>query len=412
MTVSNFIKHEKVLRNPNWTEATLAVRGSVEPDPINGALMTPIHLSSTYELERIGVDRGYDYSRTANPTRSVLQKHLAKLENGTYCSVQVTGMAAATTVAHLFKAGDHIILSEDCYGGVFRLFHNVFEHLGVEISYVDLKNIKLVQDSIQKNTRCIWAESPTNPLLRLVDIPTLANIAHQNDSWLLIDNTFCSPINQKPLDLGADLVLHSLTKYINGHCDTLGGAVITKDKSLAEQIDYNTNVLGIGSPAFDSWMILRGVKTLPIRYKSQESSAQNIARFLEKHPRVKRVIYPGLESHPDHDLAKRQQTGFGSMIGFEVLGGTPAAIQVVESTNIITLAESLGGVGSLIEIPAVQSHASMTIDARKKAGISDSLIRFSVGIEGTEDLIEDLNQALNQIQITNGVQKEIDHVSI
>lgn len=412
MTVSNFLNNEKVLRNPEWTEATLAVRGAVEPDPINGALMTPIHLSSTYELEKVGVDRGFDYGRTANPTRSVLQQHLAKLENGHFCFVQVTGMAAATAVAHLFKAGDHILLSEDCYGGVFRLFHNIFEHLGVEVSYVYLKDLDLVNKSLQPNTRCIWAESPTNPLLRLVDISALSEIAHQHGSWLLVDNTFCSPVIQKPLNLGADIVLHSLTKYINGHCDTLGGAIITKDAELAERIDYNTNVLGIGLPAFDSWMILRGVKTLPIRYKSQEKSANKIARFLENHPNVKKVIYPGLESHPDHTLAIQQQKGFGSMIGFEVVGGTASAIQVVESTEIITLAESLGGVGSLIEIPAVQSHASMTPEARKQAGISDSLIRFSVGIEGVEDLIGDLDHALNQIHQTNGIKKEVEHVGI
>lgn len=400
MTVSKSVANEKVERNPRWSEATLAIHGAVESDPSNGAIMTPIYLTSTYELVRVGVDRGFDYSRTANPTRSVLQKHLAKLENGSYCSTQVTGMAAVTAVAHLFKSGDHVIVSEDCYGGVFRLFNQVFEWLGVDVSYIDLKNETLLSESIQNTTRCIWAESPTNPLLRIVDIRTTSEIAHQHNAWLLVDNTFCSPVNQNPLDLGADIVLHSLTKYINGHCDTLGGAVITRDSTIAEKIDYNTNVLGIGLSAFDSWLILRGVKTLPLRYKQQEKSAGIIADYLANNPLVSQVIYPGLPSHPDHELAKRQQRGFGAMIGFEVRGGISGAIRVVESTSIIKLAESLGGVGSLIEIPAVQSHASMTPEARKQAGISDSLIRFSVGLEDVNDLIEDLDCAISNISKT------------
>ena len=399
MTVSNFIKNDRIDINKNHGEKTKVVHGAITPSEDNGALMTPVHLTSTFKLDKVGLDKGYDYSRTANPTRSVLQKHLAELENGSYCSTHITGMASVTAVAHLLKAGDHIIISEDCYGGVFRLFNDILRNYGVEISFIDLNDQNLLETSIQENTKCIWAESPTNPLLRLVDIQYLSEIANKNNAFLVVDNTFCSPVLQKPLDLGAHIVLHSLTKYINGHCDVLGGAVITKDAKLAEKIDFNTNALGIGSSAFDSWMIIRGVKTLFVRFKQQQKTAIKVAKFLERHDKVKRVIYPGLKSHPDYQLAKKQQKGPGAMIAFEVEGDKIGAITTVENTIVCTLAESLGGVNSLIEVPAFQSHQSMTPEGRAKAGISDGLIRLSIGLEDAKDLISDLNQALSQIDV-------------
>jgi cystathionine beta-lyase/cystathionine gamma-synthase len=310
-------------------------------------------------------------------------------------------MAAATAVAHLFKQGDHVIISEDCYGGVFRLFNDVIRHFGIEVSFTDLKNLDGVQKAIRPNTKCIWAESPSNPLLRLVDINALAEIANSSNALLVVDNTFCSPILQKPLDLGAHIVVHSLSKYVNGHSDVLGGAVITKNKKLGDRIHFLTNALGIGSPAFDSWLILRGIKTLKVRYSHQQKTTQTVAEWLQDHLKVKRVIYPGLPSHPDHELAKRQQKGFGAVITFEVDGGKEGAKTVAESTEVCTLAESLGGVTTLIELPAFHSHASMTDKARQKAGINDALIRLSIGLEDENDLINDLGQALRQLPEMN-----------
>jgi len=380
-----------------WNESTRIVHGSKNADPLHGGLNAPLHLSTSFKWNSVEDDGGYEYSRTANPTRTVLEEQLAQLENGQYCSTHSTGMAAATAVAHLFKQGDHVIISEDCYGGVYRLFSNVIRHFGVEVSFIDLKNLDGVRNEIRPNTKCIWAESPTNPLLRLVDIKALAGIADSSNVLLVVDNTFCSPILQKPLDLGAHIVLHSLSKYVNGHSDVLGGAVITNDPTVAGRIHFLTNALGIGSPAFDSWLILRGIKTLKVRYSHQQKTAQVVAEWLEKQSKVKRVIFPGLTSHPDHELAKRQQKGFGAVITFEVEGGKVGAKTIAESTEICTLAESLGGVTTLIEIPAFHSHASMTDKARQKVGISNALIRLSIGLEDEDDLIGDLKQALNQL---------------
>ncbi len=380
-----------------WNESTRIVHGSQNADPLHGGLNAPLHLSTSFKWNSVEDDGGYEYSRTANPTRTVLEEQLAELENGQYCSTHGTGMAAATAVAHLFKQGDHVIISEDCYGGVFRLFNDVIRHFGVEVSFIDLKDLDRVRKAIRPNTKGLWAESPTNPLLRLVDIKALAEIANSADSLLVVDNTFCSPILQKPLDLGAHIVVHSLSKYVNGHSDVLGGAVITKDKAIGDRIHFLTNALGIGSPAFDSWLILRGIKTLKVRYSHQQKTTQAVAEWLQKHPKVKQVIFPGLTSHPDHELAKRQQKGFGAVISFAVEGGKEGAKTVVENTELCTLAESLGGVTTLIEIPACHSHASMAEAAREKVGINYALIRLSIGLEGEEDLIGDLDQALNQI---------------
>ncbi len=391
--------NHKVHPHAFWNESTRIVHGSQNADPLHGGLNAPLHLSTSFKWNSVEDDGGYEYSRTANPTRTVLEEQLAQLENGLYCSTQSTGMAAATAVAHLFKQGDHVIITEDCYGGVFRLFNDVIRNFGVEVSFINLKDLDTVEAAIQPNTKCIWAESPTNPLLRLVDINALSTIANSAEALLVLDNTFCSPILQKPLDLGAHIVVHSLSKYVNGHSDVLGGAVITSDKKIGEQIHFLTNALGIGLPAFDSWLILRGIKTLKVRYHHQQKTAQKVAEWLSNQSKVKRVIYPGLTSHPDHELAKRQQQGFGAVISFEVEKGTHGAKTVAESTEVCTLAESLGGVSTLIEIPAFHSHASMEESARIKAGINDGLLRLSVGLEAPEDIIHDLNQALSKIDL-------------
>ena len=386
--------------HPQWKESTLTVKNAIDTDPQNGSLNPPIYLSASYKWNSVHDHGGYEYSRTANPTRTVLQENLAQLEGGNHCSTHVTGMASITTVAHLFKQGDHVIIAEDCYGGTHRIFSQIFHHLGVDVSFIDLKNHCLLKETIQENTRCIWAESPSNPLLRLVDICQLSQIANQYDILLVVDNTFCSPILQKPLALGAHIVVHSLTKYVNGHSDVLGGAVITNNPKLGEKIDFLTNALGIGSTAFDSWLIVRGMKTLNIRYAQQQKSAQKVAEFLEEHTGVKRVIYPGLKCHPDHQLACDQQNGFGAVITFEVMGGAPNAVTVAEQTQLCTLAESLGGISTLIEIPAFHSHAAMGATHRMDAGISDGLLRLSIGLEDHHDIIEDLEQALVNIQLS------------
>ncbi len=384
--------------HPHWKESTLTVKNAIEVDPHHGSLTPPLYLTASYKWESVHYHGGYEYSRIANPTRTVLQENLAQLEGGKYCSSHLTGMASITTVAHLFKQGDHVIIAEDCYGGTHRIFSQIFHHLGVDVSFIDLKNHYLLKETIQKNTRCIWAETPSNPLLRLVDICQLSQIANQYEILLLVDNTFCSPILQKPLALGAHIVVHSLTKYVNGHSDVLGGAVITNDPKLGKKIDFLTNALGIGSTAFDSWLIVRGMKTLNIRYAQQQKSAQKVAEFLEEHSQIKYVIYPGLKSHPDHRLACEQQNGFGAVIAFEVNGNASNAISVAEHTQLCTLAESLGGISTLIEVPAFHSHASMNAEARKNAGISDGLLRLSIGLEEHHDIIADLEQALAKIQ--------------
>ena len=388
-----------------WKESTRIVHGNQNADPVHGGLNAPLYLSSSFKWNTVEDDGGYEYSRTANPTRTVLEDQLSQLENGKFCSTHSTGMAAATAVAHLFKQEDHVIIAEDCYGGVHHLFNDIIRHFGVEVSFIDLKDLEKVQVAIQSNTKCIWAESPSNPLLRLVDIKALSEIANSAQALLVVDKTFCSPILQKPLDFGAHIVVHSLSKYLNGHSDVLGGAVITNNKKVADRIHFLTNALGIGSPAFDSWLILRGIKTLKVRYKHQQKVAQKVAEWLHKHPNVKRVIYPGLQNHPDHELAKRQQQGFGAVIAFEVKNGKYGAKTVVENTELCTLAESLGGVMTLIEIPAFHSHASMSKEARQMAGISYGLIRLSIGLEDAEDILDDLDQAF-KVQIQSGSHRK------
>ncbi|MGE4159655.1 MAG: PLP-dependent aspartate aminotransferase family protein [Planctomycetota bacterium] len=389
----SFNSHESNFENFE----TQCIHGGLFPEEQFGSLSTPVYLTSTFVLEGVGKDKGYDYSRTGNPTRTALAQHLAVLEGGVACSVHGTGIASITTVLHHFKAGDHILVTQDCYGGTHRLISQNLTHFGLEADFVDFTDVTKLEAHVKPNTKAIWVESPTNPVLKLCDLEALGTFSKKHNLTYIVDNTFASPAGQNPIKFGADLVVHSTTKYINGHCDCTGGAVISRTKAWGERIAWLTNCLGTGQSPFDSWQILRGSKTLSVRYKAQQASAASIAQWLESHPAVAKVHFPGLKSHPQHELAKRQQKGFGAIIAFEVRGTPAEARAVVENTKLIKLAESLGGVQSLIEVPAFQSHASMTPQARINAGISDTLVRFSVGLEDSEDLIRDLDQALSKV---------------
>ena len=365
-----------------------------------GDVAMPIHLTSTYAREKVDIPTaGYEYSRTANPTRDALQQRLDALEDAQYGLVFASGLAAETSlVLSLLKAGEHIVAFDDLYGGSRRLFTRVFnERFKVEVSYVDARQPQLVADSIRDNTRLVWLETPTNPLLKLCDIEAIANIAHQHKLTVVVDNTFMSPYFQQPLALGADIVMHSTTKFLNGHSDSLGGALLLNDESLYEKIKFTQNAAGGILSPFDSYLILRGTKTLAVRMRQHQKNAIRIAKFLESHPRVNRVIYPGLESHPQHELAQKQMSGFGGMLSFELDGNIKDAKRFVEGLKYFALAESLGGVESLIELPAVMTHASVPPEERRKIGLADGLIRISAGIENGDDLLEDLEGAFQKI---------------
>ena len=364
-----------------------------------GDVVSPIHLSTTFAKERTeDIDVGYVYSRTGNPTRDVLEIRLAALENARYALAFSSGMAAESTVIlSLLKEGDHIIAFDDLYGGTKRLFNKVMHRFGIRVSYVDLRDLELVGESIRSNTRMIWVETPTNPLMKLADIRELSSLAHDHDIIVVVDNTFASPYFQRPLELGADIVVHSVTKYIAGHSDVVGGAVMVNDESLYERLRFHQNAVGAILSPFDSWLVLRGIKTLALRMERHEYNALHIARYLESHDMVERVYYPGLESHPQHELARKQMSGYGGMLSFEIKGGLENAKRFVESLKIFSLAESLGGVESLIEIPALMTHASLSREERLKIGLRDNLIRVSVGIEDLDDLIGDLESGFRVV---------------
>ena len=375
--------------------ATRAIHVGQEPDPATGAVSVPIYQTSTYAQSEVGVHKGYDYSRTANPTRAALESCLASLDSGRFGLAFASGMAAEDTVLHLLEAGSHVIASDDVYGGTFRLFHRVLERVGLRFTFVDATRTQNVTGAIEAETRLIWLESPTNPLMKLIDIAAVASVAHERGIRVAVDNTFASPYCQRPLELGADLVHYSTTKYLGGHSDVVGGALVTSDAELYEQLKFLQNAVGGVPGPFDSWLVLRGMKTLAVRMRQHSANALQMACFLEQHPSVKRVYYPGLPSHPQHALAKRQMVGgFGGMLSFEVHGGVEAARVVSRRTRLFTLAESLGGVESLIELPALMTHASLPADRRAEVGIDDGLIRLSVGIEDGDDLVADLRQAL------------------
>ncbi len=377
---------------------TKCVHVGVEKDSSFNSCTTPIYTSSTFRWVDLQTNKGFDYTRSGNPTRKALEENIAALEGGIDCRATCTGMSAITCVMHLFKPGDHIIAGHDIYGGTFRLFSRVFSDFGLKFSFVNMGDPDIVRKAITSETKCLWIETPSNPLLNLVDISAMTSIAKDAGIITIADNTFLSPYLQRPFEFGVDVVVHSTTKYLNGHSDVVGGAVITREKRLAERISYVHNALGLGCSPFDAWLVLRGVKTLGPRMEAHQRGAMALAKMLAEHPKVERVYYPGLTTHPHHELAKRQQKGFGAMLSFDVKGGRTQAEQVMTGTQLFQLAESLGGVESLVEYPETMSHASMTPEARRAAGITDKTIRVSAGIENPEDLVEDMCQALNRAE--------------
>lgn len=373
---------------------TRAIHAGCEPDSGTGAIMTPIFQTSTYVQESPGKHKGYDYSRTHNPTRTALEKNIASLEEGKYGLAFSSGMSAIATITQMLNAGDHIICSDDVYGGTFRLFDKVLKKFNLEFDFIDLTSLQSLERYIKNTTKLVWLESPSNPLLKLIDIEATARIAKKHGIVTVVDNTFATPFFQKPLKLGADIVMHSTTKYLNGHSDVIGGALVMNDQELYNKLQFLQNAAGGVPGPFDCFLVLRGIKTLAIRMERHAGNALKIAQFLENHPKVRKVIYPGLNSHPQHELAKRQMTGFGGIVTFFIKGGLEAARKFLESVKVFSLAESLGGVESLIEHPAIMTHASLPKEVREKIGISDELIRVSVGIENVDDLIDDLKNAL------------------
>lgn len=381
---------------PNQREmhfSTRAIHAGQEPDPSTGAIMTPVYLTSTYVQTSPGVHQGWEYSRTHNPTRRAYENCVASLEGGTHGFAFASGCAATTTVLHLLSEGDHVVAMDDMYGGTFRLFDKVLRHHGLRFSYVDMTKPGAFEAAVTPQTKMVWLETPTNPTLKLVDIAAISQAAKAKGILVAVDNTFLSPYNQRPLELGADLVVHSATKYLGGHSDVVGGIVVVNRKELAEKMAFLSNSMGGISGAFDSFMCLRSLKTLPLRMEAHNRNAIKVAEFLEKHPQVDKVVYPGLSSHPQHALAKKQMLGFGGMITFWIKGGMPASRAFLENVKVFALAESLGGVESLIEHPAIMTHASVPAETRRQLGIDDSLIRLSVGVEHIDDLLWDLDQA-------------------
>jgi cystathionine beta-lyase/cystathionine gamma-synthase len=374
--------------------ATRAIHVGQEPESATGAITVPIYQTSTYAQTAPGIHKGYDYSRTDNPTRTALQLALASLEEARYALAFSSGMGAATTAMLLCKRGDHVVSSRDVYGGTYRLFMRVLEQFGLRFSFVETSNLKTLERAVTKPTRLLWIESPTNPLLRITDIRAAAEIAHANGAFCLVDNTFASPYFQRPLSLGADLVLHSTTKYIGGHADVVGGAICLNHPKLHERLKYLQNAAGAIPAPFDCFLTLRGLKTLAVRMREHEKNATRIATFLKNHRRVRQVYYPGLPDHPGHEIAAAQMDGFSGMVSFEVKGGLREARAVLQRLKLFKIAESLGGVESLVELPAIMTHASIPRQERKKAGLDDGLIRLSVGIEDADDLTGDLKTAL------------------
>jgi cystathionine gamma-synthase/cystathionine gamma-lyase len=376
--------------------STKAIHAGQGADPTTGATIVPIYQTSTYTQEAVGVHKGFDYSRTANPTRRALETQLAALENARFGSAFSSGVAATAAVVGLLSSGDHVIVSDDLYGGTYRLFSNVFGRYGLQFTYMDMTDAEAVRKALRPSTKMIWIETPTNPMLTLVDIRAVANAA--SDLIIAVDNTFATPYFQQPLELGADVVVHSTTKYIGGHSDVVGGAAITDDKDLYEAIKFQQNSAGGVPGPHDAWLTMRGAKTLALRMREHAKNAQAVAEFLEARPDVDRVYYPGLASHPQHELAKRQMSGFGGMVSFTLKGDDNRALAFANTLKYFSLAESLGGVESLICHPARMTHGSIPKEERERRGLTDRLLRLSVGIEDVEDLIGDLQSALEAQQ--------------
>ncbi len=374
--------------------ATRCIHAGQEPDPSTGAIITPIYQTATYAQEALGRHKGFEYARTQNPTRFALERNLAAIEGGQAAFAFASGMAAIDAIASLLKAGDHVVVTDNTYGGTFRLFDKILTRRDLRFSYVDTSSEAAIADALTPSSRMLFVETPTNPVLRLTDLAGAASLARAHGLRLVVDNTFASPYNQRPLDSGADIVVHSTTKYLNGHSDSVGGVVVVKRDEDVEWIRFVQNAAGAILSPFDSWLVLRGTKTFAVRMEQHNRNGQAIAEFLACHPAVRRVFYPGLADHPQHDLARRQMRGFAGMVSFDV-GSLEAARAVLERVRLITLAESLGGVESLICHPATITHASVPEEMRARLGITDGLVRISVGIEDVEDLKEDLAQALD-----------------
>jgi cystathionine beta-lyase/cystathionine gamma-synthase len=370
------------------------------PDPTTGAISTPVYLTSTYVQAGPGEHKGYEYSRSQNPTRQALEANLAALEGGRYGLAFASGCAATTTILHMLRAGDHVVAGDDLYGGTYRIFERVMKQMGLEVSYVDPTQPSAFAEAMRPTTKLVWVETPTNPLLKLCDIAAVAELCKQRKVWLAVDNTFLTPMLQRPLELGATMVVHSTTKYLNGHADVVGGAVVTRDDEVNERLSFLQNAIGAVPSPMDCFLVLRGTKTLHVRMERHVQNARVIAEWLEKHPAVEKVIYPGLRSHAQNALAEKQMRGPGGMISFVVKSGKKPALEraraMLRSTYIFACAESLGGVESLIEHPAIMTHASIPPANRQKLGISDGLVRISVGIEHVDDLLADLGQALER----------------
>ncbi len=373
---------------------TLAIHAGHDPQEHMGAVMPPIYQTSTFAFRDVGQPGPYNYSRSGNPTRAALETCLAQLEGGAAGFAFATGMAAETTLLMMFSPGDHILVQEDHYGGTYRIFSAVFASKQIGAQFINMRDLAQVKSALARGPKAVWVESPSNPVMNLVDIHAVSELAHQHGALVVCDNTFLSPYFQNPLELGADIVLHSTTKYINGHSDVLGGALILKDAALADKIKYLQNALGTGAGPNDSFLILRGVKTLAVRMEEHHRNALEIARWLEKHPAVSQVRHPGLESHPQHELAKRQMRGCGGTFSFRLRGGEAAVKRLLGRCRIFTLAESLGGVESLIEQPCTMTHASVPCEVQERMGVTPDLVRISVGLEDVRDLIADLEQAL------------------
>ena len=373
---------------------TRCVHVGVDKDSTYNSATTPIYPSSTFRWDDLKTHRGFDYTRSGNPTRRALEENITALEGGLDCRATCTGMSAITATMHIFKPGDQIIAGHDIYGGTYRLFDSLFRNMGIDFVFVRMGDVEQVRKAITPKTKCIWIETPSNPLLNIVDIAAITEVAKAAGLITIADNTFLSPYCQRPFEHGVDVVVHSTTKYLNGHSDVVGGCVVTKTKEHADKISYIVNALGLACSPFDAWLVLRGIKTLGPRMEAHQRGAMALANFLNQHPAISHVYYPGLVDHPQHALAKRQQSGFGAMLSFDVHGGRPVVEKIVGRLKLFQLAESLGGVESLIEYPDSMSHASMTEAARREAGITASTLRVSVGIEHPDDLIADFQQAL------------------
>ncbi|MBT4053761.1 MAG: PLP-dependent transferase [Candidatus Marinimicrobia bacterium] len=373
------------------------VQAGITPDPTTGAILPPLYQTATYVLEEVGKDKGFDYTRSSNPTRQVMEEILAVLDGGKFGIAFASGMSAVDSCMRLLKAGDHVICSDDVYGGVSRHFNQILVNYDLHFTYVDSSNSANIENAIQSNTKLIWIETPTNPLLKITDLEAVGNIAKKHNILFGVDSTFATPVFLRPLEFGADLVMHSTTKYLSGHNQLIGGVVITNREDLFDQLKFVQKSIGAVPGPFDCWLTILGIKTLDLRMKKHDSNAQTVAEYLEAHPKVLSVTYPGLPSHPAHETAKKQMSGFSGMISFELTGGIPAGKIVMNSVKLAKLAESLGAVETMITHPATMTHADVPKDEREARGLTDGLVRLSVGIENPDDIIADLEQALNRV---------------